>query len=525
MPKAQLVELSAQSLGVIEQASLEFADGFCVLTGETGAGKTLLLGALELCLGGDGAQSRHGISADTKASVVFAQGDQEVVLSREASATGRLRATVNGLASNAESLRNAAEPLIVIHGQHDSLSLKSRAEILKLIDNFGQIDTASFDSLNKEVGELRRLRESVGGDETGRERELDFLKFQAKEIEDAKVSDANELSETLQRLQSLTEVSEGQAAVVEVVAMLDEMDTSILDQFAVAINRIPQGEAYAAITSSLRQSLEIAREATRELVSLADPDAVDADALRAMEDRVATLQALIRKHGSDLAAVIAKGQELARAIAERETALEKLATVDVDLERLDAQLKLESDRLLASREHAAAQLSQSIAGQLERVALPNASLRFVVSGTAGSQAEILFTPNPGQPEGPLQSLASGGELSRVLLAISLETSNDDQVAVFDEVDAGIGGQVAQQIGECLQEVGAKQQVLAVTHLASVAAKANQHFVIEKLVVDAKTVTTVREVTGAERVREIARMLAGEVNEASIGLAEHMLQPK
>jgi len=111
------------------------------------------------------------------------------------------------------------------------------------------------------------------------------------------------------------------------------------------------------------------------------------------------------------------------------------------------------------------------------------------------------------------------------LAISLETSNDDQVAVFDEVDAGIGGQVAQQIGECLQEVGAKQQVLAVTHLASVAAKANQHFVIEKLVVDAKTVTTVREVTGAERVREIARMLAGEVNEASIGLAEHMLQPK
>ena len=159
MPKAQLVELSAQSLGVIEQASLEFADGFCVLTGETGAGKTLLLGALELCLGGDGAQSRHGISADTKASVVFAQGDQEVVLSREASATGRLRATLNGLASNAESLRNAAEPLIVIHGQHDSLSLKSRAEILKLIDNFGQIDTASFDSLNKEVGELRRLRE------------------------------------------------------------------------------------------------------------------------------------------------------------------------------------------------------------------------------------------------------------------------------------------------------------------------------------------------------------------------------
>ncbi|MEI6709849.1 MAG: AAA family ATPase, partial [Actinomycetota bacterium] len=182
MPKVRLVELSARSLGVIANANLEFGEGFCVITGETGAGKTLLLGALELCLGGDGAQSRHGVTSDTQVSVVFAADNSEIVLAREASASGRLRATLNGLASNAEALRNAAEPLIVIHGQHDSLALKSRLEILRLVDNYGGVDSSEFHRLTREIASLNRLRESAGGDEAGRQREYDFLQFQLNEI-------------------------------------------------------------------------------------------------------------------------------------------------------------------------------------------------------------------------------------------------------------------------------------------------------------------------------------------------------
>jgi DNA repair protein RecN (Recombination protein N) len=156
--------------------------------------------------------------------------------------------------------------------------------------------------------------------------------------------------------------------------------------------------------------------------------------------------------------------------------------------------------------------------------LPHATLRFVVEGVDGSAAQILFTPNPGWPEGPLQALASGGELSRVLLALSLETAHDDVVAVFDEVDAGVSGQVAQQIGECLREVGDAQQVIAVTHLASVAAKASHHFVIEKTVSDSLTSTHVREVLGDERVREIARMLAGDqITGEADALARRLLE--
>jgi len=148
----------------------------------------------------------------------------------------------------------------------------------------------------------------------------------------------------------------------------------------------------------------------------------------------------------------------------------------------------------------------------------------VVAGEDGSDAQIMFSPNPGLPEGPLSALASGGELSRVLLALSLETAHRDIVAVFDEIDAGLGGQVAQQIGECLYEVGRAQQVLAITHLASVAARADHHFVIEKRVSEGMTTTLVREVSGDERIREVARMLAGDaVTEESRALASQLLE--
>jgi len=183
-----------------------------------------------------------------------------------------------------------------------------------------------------------------------------------------------------------------------------------------------------------------------------------------------------------------------------------------------------SDVALRQRVDAARTLSRAVATQLPRVALAHARLQFVVGGDDGSEAQILFTPNPGQPEGPLQSLASGGELSRVLLALSLESAHEDVVTVFDEVDAGVGGQVAQQIGECLRELGQRQQVLAVTHLASVAAKANHHFVIEKRIGSGDVSTSVRAVHGDDRVDEIARMLAGdEITVESRALASQMLE--
>jgi DNA repair protein RecN (Recombination protein N) len=215
--------------------------------------------------------------------------------------------------------------------------------------------------------------------------------------------------------------------------------------------------------------------------------------------------------------MLARVEELANAqsrLDELDERIEKLSVLETELAAV----------VRRERDVAATALTSRVQRQLPRVALTHATLRFVVDGRDGSDAQILFAPNPGWPEGPLQSLASGGELSRVLLALSLETVHDDVVAVFDEVDAGVGGQVAQQIGDCLRELGDSQQVVAVTHLASVAAKAAHHFVIEKVTEGALTSTRVHQVRGDDRVREIARMLAGDArSDEADALARRMLE--
>lgn len=526
MPKVQLVELFAHGLGVIDDARLEFGPGFNVITGETGAGKTLLLGALGLCLGSDVSASRYALSADTRAAALFVRdADEEIVFSREATSSGRLRSSLNGAPSSVEVLRALAEELIVIHGQHDSFNLRSRSETVRLIDQSGAVNTEELDSVRRGLREARQLRDDFGGDPTSRQRELEFLVFQLSELDAVAFTSTNELNESLDELTRLTTLRDGQAALVDVLTLFDaESDEAVLAQFARALTRLPVGEAYETVRVSLSGALIQAREALRELATLGDPEAFDSALMEQLEERAGVLQQVARKYGGTIEAAMASRDEL-RAQYERLTdEADRLNGLDEEIRVLEEREYALSRRVRQERESAGTRLTNAVRVQLARVALSNASVRFVVDGDDGSDAQILFTPNPGLPEGPLATLASGGELSRVLLAISLETANEDVVAVFDEVDAGLGGQVAQQIGECLSEVGRQQQVLAVTHLASVAARADHHFVIEKLIDHGVTRTAVRALAGDDRVREIARMLAGdEVTAESKALAQQMLE--
>ncbi len=526
MPKSQLVELYAYALGIIDEARLECGPGFNVLTGETGAGKTLLIGALELCLGDDGSISRHALTTDTRAAAVFARGDgTEVVLSREAGPTGRLRSSLDGVSSSAAALRALAGELIVIHGQHDSLALRHRSEVLRIIDARGAVSTKELDATRVASHEARRMRDSLGGDAGERERELDYVIFQIGEFEAVAIDGPDELDRTLEELTRLTGLRESQTTLVELVDRLDaDSDVAVLSLLARAIGRVPPGHAYEAARKLLLGALEQAREGVHELSSLTDPDAFDASALKDLEDRATILQQVARKYGGSLETAIST---LARLRDQREAQFDasaRLATLDLEIVELadrEGRLAHEARR---ERLAAAKAMTTAVAAQLPRVALPHATLRFDVDGDDGSLAQILFAPNPGLPEGPLQALASGGELSRVLLALSLESVHEDVVAVFDEVDGGVGGQVAQQIGECLAELGRRQQVLAVTHLASVAARADSHFVIEKSVTKGVSSTSLRVVDGDDRVAEIARMLAGdEITSESRALARRMLE--
>jgi DNA repair protein RecN (Recombination protein N) len=526
MPKVKLVELFAHGLGVIDDARLEFGSGFNVITGETGAGKTLLLGALGLCLGSDASDSRYALSSDTRTAALFLRDEsEEIVVARDATSSGRLRSSLNGAPSSVEVLRTLAEKLVVIHGQHDSLNLRNRSEIVRLIDQRGSVDTEELDAVRRSLRETRQLRSDFGGDPNSRQREVEYLIFQLSELDAADITSGTELFDTLDELTRLTALRDGQAALGAAINLFDaEGDDAVLAQFARALSRLPDGDAYESVRASLTGALIQAREAMHELSALSDPEIFDAAATQALEVRAGVLQGIARKYGGTIEAALASRVELRLQLDRLTSEADRLIGLDEEIRALEERELALSQRARRERELAATQLSNAVRAQLTRVALANASLRFVVDGDDGSDAEILFTPNPGRAEGPLATLASGGELSRVLLAISLETANEDVVAVFDEVDAGLGGQVAQQIGECLSEVGRRQQVLAVTHLASVAARADHHFVIEKLIDGGVTRTLVRTLVGNERVREIARMLAGdEMTAESRALAHQMLE--
>ncbi len=234
MPKAQLVELYAHKLGVIDDAHLEFGDGFNVLTGETGAGKTLLVGALGLCLGGETSATRYAVTSETRATALFVRPEgTEVALAREATESGRLRSLVDGSVSSAEALAAIAEDLIVIHGQHDSLRLKNRSEIVRLIDESGSIDTSELVDVRQRLRDALQVRDSYGGDAATRDRERDYLAFQIAELEAARLTSASELDDALSELSRLTALRDGQASIIDVVDLFDgDRDDAVLPTFA-----------------------------------------------------------------------------------------------------------------------------------------------------------------------------------------------------------------------------------------------------------------------------------------------------
>jgi DNA repair protein RecN (Recombination protein N) len=521
MPRAELVELDVAGLGPIGHARVEFGPGFNVLTGETGAGKTLLVGALTLCLGESDARLTRGES--TRVSALFRAQGTEVALSREVSG-GRLRGAIDQIATSAEGLRARAAQLIAIHGQHDSLRLRTKGEALRMIDEYGEIDDSELRALRSTVRELTESRDRFGGDAAVRAREIEFIRFQLRELDEVNPTGPDELERTLEELTELVAMQEGRDEAFGAIDALDgEGDDTVITRLIRESLRIPEAGAVGEHRRRLLALAEETRELVREMAREAESLELDDAALDRLTARAEALQQIARKHGGTLAAAVEARDRLRLELAAREAAEVALARVDEDLASALAEEARVANVLRQQRHEAGARFAEAVASQFERVALAGARFAVRVDGVDGSDVDLLFSANPGSELGPLGSLASGGELSRVLLAISLETVDDDLVAVFDEVDAGVGGSVAQQIGECLSELATRQQVIVVTHLASVAARAQRHFVVDKVVGADDAITTVREVRGEERVAEIARMLAGESGlRESRALAERLL---
>lgn len=520
MPSNQLLSLTVQGLGVITDVTLDFDEGFTVITGETGAGKTLLVDALSLCLGGESRSPRRGDELNVTALFLDAEG-HERSLQRTVTSGQRLRAVIDGVPTSSEALRSIGEHMLVIHGQHDSLRLRSKSEIVRLIDQFGGIDTTRLEGLRGQLADLRRQRDSLGGNSSERERQLDFARFEVSEIEAARIQHEGELDECLAELVALTALRDQMVEIQAVVAQ-GEGDGG-LESFVEVVSRLStDGE----VGDARRRILDLVSAIRDELSSvshLVDPERLDESRFKELESRVDVLRALARKYGGSLSDVLRSLSESRELINTLANAEDLARSIDEEIEKVNDLEQKESLRIRTLRDAAALAMQAAISEQLPNVALPNAEVSLRVDGADGSEVDLVFTPNPGAPGGSIQNIASGGELSRVLLAISLVTSSDGLVTVFDEIDAGVGGNVAESIGSCLARLAATRQVIAVTHLASVAARANHHFVVEKHVTNGVTRTSIRAVSGSERVGEIARMLAGgSASTESRALAERLL---
>ena len=532
-----LTELRVENLLLIERAELRLAPGLNVLTGETGAGKTVLAHALDLLLGG---RARPGIvrpgAAEAYVEGVFElpaqlrdelgerlpEGAEEVVLARRIGADGRKRALVNGRSATLTDLRELAEPLITFYGQHEHRRLTLAGAQLEILDGFcGEAHlarrakvAAAYAVARAARGVLGELRELEGA----RERELDLLDYELAEIEAAMPAEHEALAlraerDRLRHVEALRGSSLGAAEAVHA----DEAGVSAaLAGGARALAAIGGIDPDLDMLAARWEALAIeADDLAGELRRYGEGLDAEPGRLEAVEERLAVLDRLERKHGGSVAAVLAHAERCRERRAELAGAEVAIEAATARLADAEAKLAAGEQALRKARAAAAPKLSAAVRTRLAELAMKGASfeIEFALGkpGPSGADAvEFLIAPNPGVPAGPLRETASGGELSRIMLALmGVAASTSRATLVFDEVDAGIGGQTARAVGDQLRDLASGRQLLCITHLPQIASLATRHFSIAKDASVNPARTTVAQLADDEVVSELVRMLGAD----------------
>ena len=540
-----LIELRIRNLAVLKDLVMSLEPGLNVVSGETGAGKSIVVNALEVLLGGraspgivrsgapralvEGVADVEGIAG--VAAVLDELGieadDHNLVLRREVRAEGRSRAWVNGSPVTAGTLRRIGSLLVDIHGQHEHQRLMSADFQQQVLDAFGGsrglasrvADThRRVTTLEKRLADLEERRREL-------ESRADFIRFRLGEIQAARIraGEDEELRAEANRLENADLLTRETLELQASLYVGEDAVTDRLSRAAARLRRLSETDpALAPCAAALEDAYHRVADAAGELAAYGDAIDHDPARLEQLRERQAALQGLMRKYGATLAAVIDAGDTLARELEELETGELDAATLRGQLQRGRTKWKDAAQELSRHRRRAAERLSR-----LAEAVFPSLGLeggRFLVdfeelaSPAARGLERIRFmaTMNPGFPPGPLSRIASGGELSRVMLALKsvLAGIDDLPTLVFDEIDAGIGGVVAASVGERLVDVARGRQVVAITHLARIAALATTHFAVEKHTVDGVAATELKRLGAEDRLREIARMLGGDPGSSS-----------
>ena len=569
-----LVQLSVQNVVLIEQLVLELSPGFNVLTGETGAGKSMIIDAFALVLGGRARPDmvRNGqreaevealfeiepgsrVAAKLEAAGVpcsFQDGRGELVIRRvvQSSAGGkdaRSRAFVNGRMCTAAQVAELAADLCDVSSQHESVSLTDPSTHIEYLDAFGKLETAR-DALAEDVdalGAVVKELEEVRAAERGRAEREDFLTFQLREIDelDPKAGEETELEQERGRLRHASRLVEATRHASE---RLYEGEAAICDQLARISSELDSAAAIDGSLAAQARTIEAARselaDAARALGRYAESVESNPARLTEVEERLFRLQKLLRKHGPTTTELLAHRAQVARALDALAKASDRVAELEADKEKRLAKIAAAARTLSTKRRTAAEKLADAIGRELAQLGMGRARVIVeVAQTTAGEGAlavdgarlnrsgvdrvEFLIAPNKGEDPRPLRRIASGGELSRALLALKrvLADRGPAGLYVFDEVDAGVGGAIAEVIGRAIADIARHRQVLCITHLPQIAALADVQFVVGKSETKGRTVSMLRKLREDERIDEIARMIGGvKVGEAAKRAAAELL---
>jgi DNA repair protein RecN (Recombination protein N) len=518
--------LAIRNLAVIEAAAVEFEQSFNILTGETGAGKSILVEAVALLLGGRASQDliRTGAELAT-VEAIFSAGDDEVVVRREISAQGRSRAFINGALATASALKALADRFVELHGQHEHQLLLDPAHHLPLLDEWAGLRPLQLevsDAFHR-VSDLRTRLDRRRMDARERAARLELVEFQLAELSRAGLR-SGEDEELAAERQVLRQADRVRSLCSDSYADLYDADASALATLGRVWKRL---DDLASLEATFAAAVDAGRTIKAQLEDLAFAlrdygQRMDASPqrLEAVEDRLALLERLKRKFGGSLDAAMARRDQLA---AEHRTLTDDAGTAgEIERALSDAsEMFLENARRLSTQRRAAAsRFSAALKAELSDLAMAGTAFEIRLSTRDDPDAwsehgidsgEFYLSANPGEAVRPLARIVSGGELSRVMLAFKTLAAGEspDKTLIFDEVDAGIGGRVASVVGEKLKSLGSRFQVLCISHLPQIAAAASTHVRIEKAVHKGRTVTTVTRLGPEDRVAELARMLGGD----------------
>lgn len=503
-----MLELAVTDLGVIDRLTLLPGSGMTALTGETGAGKTLVVTAIELLVGG---RADPGLVRPGRSEAIvegrFLHDGEEMVLKRVIPADGRSRAYVGGSLATASDLAAIGSELVDLHGQHAHQSLLAAAAQRSALDRYGDIDLDPLRDVRRAVGELDEQLRALGGDERERARELDLLRFQVAELEAAALH-PGELVGLEQEESVLADASghrEAAARALDALAGEDGAEGWLREAVAALAGR----RAFEALEARLLgMALEVG-DLAAELREAGEAIPDDPERAEIVHSRLTLLRDLLRKYGDSIEDVLSYEEEARTRLADLEARDERVEALEADRVRLGAEHQRFAAAVAGARREAAPLLAAEAIGHLRMLALPGAEIAVEVDGADPcDDVRFLFAADSGSPLRPLAKVASGGELARVMLALRLVLTSGPDTLVFDEVDAGVGGEAALAVGRALAELGSEHQVLVVTHLPQVAAFADRQVAVSKITDEGSAVTRAVALDEIDRIVELSRMLSG-----------------